>query len=258
MHRKFLFPAVAITAWAQQPSPAAAEAEAAVRGRAEQFFQLQVDKKYRQAEALVAEDTKDDYYNGSKFTFKSFNIERIELLDDNTRAKVTIKGKVTLTMPTAGPIDFDAPNTSTWKVENGQWVWYIDHKAVIESPFGALTAQKGNAPAAALPVPGKAPDIATLRDSVKIDRAAVVLTNDAPEQAVTVSNGLSGGIDLAVGLPGPGPQLGFTAEIEKKHLEAGEKTLIHFTSTNGDAGAKVVQVIVSPLGTLLDIQVTKK
>ena len=55
--RRFLFPVAAATAWAQQPSPATAEAEAALRARAEQFFQLQVDKKYRPAEAMVAEDT---------------------------------------------------------------------------------------------------------------------------------------------------------------------------------------------------------
>ena len=81
MDRKLLLPVVAVTAWAQQANPAAVEAEKAVRARAQEFFDLQVGKKYRQGEAMVAEDSKDDYYNGDKYSFKSFTIQRVELSD---------------------------------------------------------------------------------------------------------------------------------------------------------------------------------
>jgi hypothetical protein len=253
---KFLFPVMAVTAWAQQPSPATREAEAALRTRAEQFFQLQVDKKYRQAEALVADDTKDNYYNGNKFSIKGFTIQRIELLDDNTRAKVTINGKVTLQIPTGGAVDLDAPSTTLWKLEAGQWVWYIDETAVVQTPFGPIKVQPGDGKSPQLTMPGKAPDIATLQNSVKIDRTSVELTAEAPEQTVSVSNELAGGVDLELGSVRDTD--GFRAEIEKKHLEAGEKTLIHFTATKGKAAERVMQVLVSPLGSQLDIRVTKK
>jgi len=253
--RRFLFPVVAVTAWAQQPSPAAKEAEAALRAKAEQFFQLQVDKKYRQAEALVAEDTKDDYYNGNKFNIKGFTIQRIELLDENTRAKVTINGKVTLQLPTGGAVDLDAPSMTLWKLEGGQWFWYVDKTAVVQTPFGPVRLQPGDEKTPQLAMPGKAPDVATLQSSVKIDRDSVVLTTETPEQSITVSNELAGGVDLEFS---PAHADGFRAEIEKKHLEAGEKTLIHFTSTNGDKGGSVAQLLVSPLGSQLDIRVTKK
>src|SRR3954463_4961584 len=96
--RRFLLPiAAATTAWAQQ-SPEAAQAEAELRARVDQFFQLQVDKKFRQAESMVADDSKDAYYDGNKYNIKGFKIDRIELLDGNTKAKVTIKGGVTLVM----------------------------------------------------------------------------------------------------------------------------------------------------------------
>ena len=62
MDRRLLFPAVADTAWAQQSSPEAVAAEKALRERVQQFYQLQQDKKYRDAEAIVADDTKDSYY----------------------------------------------------------------------------------------------------------------------------------------------------------------------------------------------------
>jgi len=82
----FFFPAVAITAWAQQTNPAAAKAEKALRARVEQFFQLQVDKKFRQVEPMVAADSKDLYYNASKPDLKAFEVQKVELLDHNTRA----------------------------------------------------------------------------------------------------------------------------------------------------------------------------
>ena len=93
MDRRLIFPAVAITAWAQQPPPAPPEVEAALRARVEQFYQLEIDKKFRQAEAFVAEDTKDDYYNGSKPAIKASSIQKIEWSDNNTRARVTSKAK---------------------------------------------------------------------------------------------------------------------------------------------------------------------
>ena len=257
--RRFLFPVAAVTAWAQQPSPAAAEAEAALRARAEQFFQLQVDKKYRQAEALVADDTKDPYYNGRKFDIKSFTIQRIELLDDNTRAKVTISAKVAFAVPAARTVvELDAPKTTFWKLENGQWVWYVDSAAVIETPFGPVAPKPANGQSAPPPpqaMPRSAPDISTLRTLVKVDSNSVVLTPEAPRQAVTVSNGLPGGVDLELSSD---HGEGFQAELEKKHLEAGETTSIRFTATGGNAETKVVQVFVSPLGTQLEIKVTKR
>jgi hypothetical protein len=250
--RRFLFPVAAATAWAQQPSP---EAEAALRARAEQFFQFQADKKFRPAEALVADDSKDNYYNGNRFNIKSFTIQKIELLDDNTRAQVTIKTKLTLIVPTVGPVDLDSVATTLWKLENGQWVWYVEHEPVVQTPFGPVKTQVGNGAAPPAARPGRAPDIAVLQGLVKIDRDAVALTAEAPQQTVKVSNGLPGGVDLEL----HDRAEGFRSEIEKKHLEAGETTLIRITATGGSArGVGAVQVLVSPIDTELDIQVTKK
>src|ERR1700683_119191 len=132
--RRFLFLVIASTAWAQQAAPAPTGVEAALRARVEQFFQLQVDRKFRPAEAMVAEDTKDLYYSGKKFNINSFSIEKMDLQNDNTHAKVTIKAKVTRAVPGFGFLDFDAPATTLWKLENGQWVYYIDPEAALQTP----------------------------------------------------------------------------------------------------------------------------
>jgi hypothetical protein len=254
--RRFLLPiAAATTAWAQQQSPETVKAEAELRARAQQFFQLQVDKKYRQAEAFVAEDTKDNYYGGNKFNIKGFTIQKIELLSGNEKAIVTMSGSVTLAMPVGGAVQLDAPSTTLWKIENGQWVMYVDTGAGVNTPFGPMKALESNATPPARSKAGKAPDVGALQNPVTVDRNSLVLSAEAPQQTITVLNNLPGGMDLELSAD---HLEGLTVSFEKKHLEAGEKTLIHFTANERGAGVKVVRILISPLGSELDIQVTKK
>jgi hypothetical protein len=172
----------------------------------------------------------------------------MELTDDYTRAKVTIKAKVTRAVPGFGFLDFDAPATTLWKVENGEWMYYIDQSATLDTPFGPVKEQKGNGP----PPPRKLPDLSSFQNLVKLDRTAVELAPDGPAQTVTVSNDLPGGVDLELQ---SGKIAGLSAQLEKKHLEAGEKTVIRFRSTGAEKGAGVVHVVVAPFGTQLDITV---
>jgi hypothetical protein len=252
MDRKLLLPVVAVTAWAQQTNPAAAEVEKAVRARAQEFFDLQVGKKYRQAESMVAEDSKDEYYNGHKFNFKSFKIQKVELSDQNTRASVTILAKVTLVMPQAA-FDFDAPITTAWMVESGQWVLYFEHPTELRTPFGIIKPNTGDAKSTPFGMVGAGPSAAALQEPVKIDRKSVVLTAGGAPEMVAIANTLPGGVDLEVRSD---PVSGLSADLEKKHLEAGEKTSLRFQAT-GDGGRKgVVHLLVSPIGVQLDIPVT--
>jgi hypothetical protein len=252
--RRFLLPVAAATAWAQQQTPEAAEAEAALRTRAEEFFKLQVDKKYRQAESMVAEDTKDLYYDNGKFNIKNFTVQKIELQDDNTRARVTGKARVTMVVQGASPIDLDAPSVTTWKMENGAWMYYVDQSQAVMTPFGRFKPGV-KAPSEPGLITSKLPDIATLQNAVKADRDAVTLTQDAPRQSVVITNSLPGGVDLALS----GDHLeGISVKIARKHLEAGENTSVEFSETGGTPGSQSVTIVVSPLNTLLNIQVTRK
>jgi len=253
MDRRLLFPAVAVTAWAQQTNPAAAKAENALRARAQEFFQLQVDKKYRQGEAMVAEESKDAYYNGSKYNIKNFTVQKVELLDNNTRAKVIILAKVTMVMPEAGAFDFDAPTTSVWKIEKGQWVLYIDPAPESQTPFGTLKPSQNNGSAAPPNVFPKAPPVSALRELVTIDRTSLALTAGAPPETVAISNNLPGGVDLEAQSD---PISGLSWELEKKHLDGGEKTSIRFQAKGDGKRKGVVHLLVSPTGAKLDILVT--
>ena len=145
MDRRLLFPAIAVTALAQQVSPATAEAEKAVRARAQKFLQLEQDKNFRAAWALVAEDTQDYFFNTGRPEIQSFTIDGVELSDDNTRARVTFRVKRTMPIPGMGGQTFELGGASTWKFENGDWFWYVDQSGTIDSPFGKIPISAGAA-----------------------------------------------------------------------------------------------------------------
>jgi hypothetical protein len=249
--RRFLFPVAAVTAWAQQPSPAAAEVEAALRARVEQFYKLQVDKKFRQAEAMVADDSKDDYYNRAKQNIEGFSIQQIEFLDNNTRARVTIKGKVILRAAALGSQEFEMPLLTSWKVEDGQWVWYIDRENSGRTPFGPIKPST-DAAKGATPPPSPRIDVATLMSQVTVDHPAVTLNASQPEQTVTFTNHLPGPVSLELTKP---ELADVSIELEKSDLRSGETSVIRFRLTGKAKSAGVVRVLASPLNEVFEIQV---
>lgn len=252
-----LLPVMAAMAWAQDAPPAAVQSstdpEAALRARAQEFFQLQVEKKYRPAEAMVADDTKDLYYDGRKFNINSFTIEKIEM-NGKDHATITIKAKVRKALPGAGIVDFETVTSTLWKVENGEWRYYIDQSAEADSPFGKFKPGKTDGgPTTAKSISSRIDAVSSLDSAVQIDRKSVNLKAGGPEETVTITNELPGGVDLALQTTKID---GLTAELEKRHLGANEKTALHLHATGKDAGSGVARISVSPLGTQLEVQFT--
>ncbi len=251
---------MAITAWAQQSSPEAVAAEQPLRERVQQFYQLQQDKKYREAEAFVADDTKDLYYNGQKANIRGFSIDRVELLDGNTQAKVTVRLKVLVLMFGAGAQIFDMPTPTTWKIENGEWRWYVAEEAKSATPFGkmktgaggTLEGQKGEAPGGI-----EHPDLGALQGQLSVDRTSVIFSLDAPDQTVTITNGLPGPTELRVD-PHAEAIKGLTVKVDKLHLEAGEKAVITLHREGTSRFSDSVVITASPLNRVFAITVAAK
>jgi hypothetical protein len=254
MDRRLLFPALAATAWAQQTSPAQAAAEKAVRARVNQFYQLMLEKKYRVAEEMVAVDSKDDYYNGTKPDIKGFSVEKIELTDRNTRAMVIVKWKLQTLFPGAGALVFDFPTTTWWKIENGKWSWYIDREKRAQTPFGTLKSD-GSATTSTLDTTGKAPDIAAIQNGVTIDRTSVTLSAANPREVVTVFNNLPGPTHLNVEET-EFKLKGVDVEISPSELNPGEKASITFVLTSDLKISGKVRIEASPLNKVFEIQVS--
>ena len=257
MDRRLLFPVIAITAWAQQqPAQPAAEA---LRDRVRQYYQLMVEKKYRQAEAMVAEESKDDYYAGQKPEIKAFEITMLDLQTETT-AKVTIRIKVLVLMPGAGAQIFDVPSATYWKLENGAWNWYIPAETKGLTPFGKMQPNSAAGTGTGMDMKGAAPgsltspDFAALLNQVHIDKSSITLTAQVPVQLVTIENGLPGPITLALD-PHVKTLTGLTVEVEPAAVAAGAKAVIRIRRTGNKKFSDVVVVNAEPFHRSFEIMV---
>jgi hypothetical protein len=243
MDRRLLFPAIAVTALAQQVSPA-------VRARAQKFLQLEQAKNFRAAWALVADDTQDYFFNTGRPEIQSFTIDGVELSDNNTHARVTFRVKRTMPIPGMGGQTFELPGTSTWKFENGDWFWYVDQTAV-DTPFGKIAINKST-PGGAPGIPG-IPDIASLKNQVSIDKSAVILSEASPVQTVAISNHMPGAVTVEIEETKID---GLVVEVDNKQLASQKVATVSFHAKPGTKPAGTVGIDVQPLGQHFDITVT--
>jgi hypothetical protein len=151
---------------AKQAAPPAA-VDRALRARITEFLNYHVTGEFRKAEALVAEDTKDLFYNRNKVRYISCKgISSIRYSDKFTRAYAVVQCTVPMMMQASDneeqkdtPQELMGPPTvpipSTWKLENGKWCWYVDPEMDGKMPWGTLpnfTAGTPMPPGAVLPM----------------------------------------------------------------------------------------------------------
>jgi hypothetical protein len=251
MDRRLLFPAVAVTAWAQQVSPGAAEAEKALRARAEKFFQLQVDKNFRAAWAFVADDTQDYFFNSGRPDWQGVTVDNVEISADGIHAKVTYRVKRTIPIPGVAGQVFELPGSSTWKLENGDWFWYVDQTDGIETPFGRIKTTPGGSGGRGGPIPGM-PNLEAMKDQVSIERTSVALSEGSPVQSVAISNHMRGPITIDV----QSKIEGLVVELDQKQVADQQNATITFRAKPGAKPTGIVGIDVQPLGQHFDVSVS--
>jgi hypothetical protein len=146
---RILFPSAALlllplTAWTQAPAPQPpAAADQALRARVSEFLQDFVDGQYRKALKFVAEESQDLYFGSAKAELKNFKIDDIKYDDTFQNATVFFttdrSWKVHFEGLTEVPITVQM--SSTWKIEDGQWVWYYRANEPWITPMGASNAE---------------------------------------------------------------------------------------------------------------------
>ena len=242
---------------AQTPAgspPAPPEVDQALRARISEFYQDHVDGKFRQAEALVAEDTKDYYYAANKPKYLNFEISHVEYTDDFTRAKAVVTCETYVAAPGFVGHPLKVPVTSTWKVMDGQWYWYVDQSKGVPSPFGQMTPGKG-APASgsAAPVLPSQEQIQALanqlQNMVKADKGIVTLKAGQSE-TVTLTNTSTGTLDLGLA----GEVEGVHAELDQLRLKPKEKGTLSLQAGES-ARSGTFRVQVEQTGQVIPIQV---
>jgi hypothetical protein len=265
MYRIVLFAMLGTAAFAQTDAPPAekppAELEQAVRARVNQFYALMLNQDYRKAEALVAEDTKDYYYAGSKPVIHKFEVQGIEFSENFTHAKAITRVSEPIVMAGFPPTEIAINMPTLWKIENGNWCVYEDPEKIANPTGLATKVQKVVDGAAAqlkmpqmgqiAPIPKEQPtDISIAFGKVQVDKEQVKLESGVAE-TVTIVNNADGTVRLE-----PGYALGgIETKLDRTELGKGEKAILTLTAGKNASGG-FYYIGVTPTGETLHIQVS--
>jgi len=226
---------------AEAPKAPAApkKVDQALRQRASEFLQDQVDGNFRKALDLVAEDTKDYYFTTAKVKLFSFKIENIEYSDKFTKAKVD--SSVRKTYAGAIPIEITVTQTDTWKIENGKWMWYF---TPVGNPLQELTGL-------ALPKDASPAAVAAARSNItaatSLDKQSLTFTRgNAAAERVVFHNGNRGPVKLVADVIG-NPQE-FAVEPLSASIGADQDftVKVSYTPVEGPSVPAKVRLTVEP------------
>ena len=232
------------------------EVDAALRERITLFYKLHGEGKFRQAEEMVAEDTKDYFYNSNKPKFLDCEIRKIEYSADFTRAKALIAASQRVAFPGFGTDPIKIPHNSRWKLENGQWYWWMDPEELKMTPFGKMGSADPNAPKGPAPTLAGKPDVSTVLAMVVADKTSVALQSaKGAADSVRVSNRMPGRAELA--LSGPAPE-GLEVSIDSPTLQANAIATVTIRVTDPAKAPKraMLNLVVQPLGMLIPLAVS--
>lgn len=252
----FLFSAICL---AQNPAElfekAPPDIDEALRARIAKFYQAHVDGKFRLADELVADDSKDFFFAASKTKFLGFEITKINYSENFSKANATVTVDMHVPIPGFGERPMKIPVPSLWKVVDGQWYWYVDPEAMKITPFGKMEPGSGEATGGPMPPKWKRLDLKNLQAQVRADKGAVTLKADTgSSDQVTISNQMPGSVSLLLYDPKlPGVEI----KLDRSELKAGEKATLTFRCQplkKIPASSIPVRVLVQPINQEISIQ----
>lgn len=229
----------------------------ALRARVLEFYRLEQEGRFRQAEGLVCEESRDRYYDMEKRRWTS--VELIQTLYEDNFTKARASMALGTTMNTfSGPLPVKAPLTSLWHLEKGKWCRYIPEPSRdgVASPFGIMRpAAPGGKPqtpfAGAPPVPQ---DPGQLNAMVRLSKTSVTLPAGGGSESVEIFNGMPGRIELRLACP---DVVGLTCELSTDSVARQGKAALVLKYSGGQAppAPAEVRLLVEPLGTRKHVRV---
>ncbi len=241
-------------------APPPQKVEQALRARVQEFYQDFVDAKFRKADALVANDSKEFFFAMEKVPYKSFEGPKsITYSDKFHKARVVVQVEAELRNPRFGTMVVRPDLVSTWELINGKWYW-SQNRDFLDTPFGRRQIPKDydeNKVAGLHQAAGANPEMPPgfhmvtpeeLARQIKVDKQNVVLSSVVEsEDSITVTNTLPGAVTVGINCP---PMEGLTIRPEKQDLKPGEsvKFVIHHTPrVTGPKSTLNAMVHVDPL-----------
>jgi hypothetical protein len=264
------FPAALIlTSIALFGQSAPPEVDQALRARVDEFFSYHVSGKFMKALPLVAEDTKEYYFAAQKNLYVSYEVGKVEYSDNFTQATVTVTGKRKVRpRPEFPEIVVDHVMPTTWKLENGQWVWYVNTVVKCPTPMscGSDGKPKAEAQQANANNVSKMPDVSPsaidqqaqkIRGQSRVDKPAIAMASKmATTEHVVFHNGQPGYVRVFLD---QGTEVeGLTATLDKTDVKAYEDVTITLEYKPGSTPpplAVTMKLLVQPLGQTFPITV---
>jgi hypothetical protein len=231
----------------------------ALRARIRKFYQAHVDGKFRLADEVVAEDSKDAFFAAEKPRYRDFEIVKIAYSDNFTEAAVLVTCGGDLLLGSQ-VLQVKRPVSSHWKLMDGQWYWYLRPNTERRGPFGVpfppRDAGSSGPSSSAPPPPHSPPDLAAIMAGVVADKAEVRLRGEVPgSDSLIVTNRMPGTVRLALestAVPG------LDIQLSRKELKAGEQARVFFywePAGKVPASAATVRLTVDPTGQIIPIRV---
>ena len=225
----------------------------ALRERVDKFMQAHIQGKFRLAEEVVHDDSKDIFYNAQKSQYISYRVVKISWSERFTKAVVVTQVEMDWVTSRLGKRRVKPPLTTNWKLDKGQWWWYALPEKEWRTPWGNMTP----GPDSKLPKEAVM-DVANLHSKVTVDRTEIRLKGTEPsEDSVVLRSEVLGGLRLSYErelLP-PGLSIKFSKDV----VEGGETSTITFTYNPPDKSLKPsreVQVTVSPIVKIIPFRLT--
>jgi len=239
----------------------------ALRERIREFHQHHVDGKFRQADTLVHEASKDAFFSAEKLKLKSFEIKHIKWEENFTQARVITVVPVDLDVPGFGQMkNVPRPLTSFWKLEGGQWWWVtIPYDPCKGIDAGNMTLHKkvcvdgkvveqGDAAGASLSTGMTVKD---LQNMVRASTSEITLPSHVEaREGVTLTSNFPGKVKFQVVYD---QMPGFEASLDTDELESGASTAltVHHKPMSPTLKSDVlIRIMVQPTSQIIPVRVT--
>ncbi len=196
----------------------------ALRDRLAIFYQAHQDGKFRLADTVVHEDSKEIFFGAEKPRFRGWKIVIVSYEENFTRAKAVIEVDTDFVFPGFGKMQVHQPLSSTWKFDKGEWWWYVVPADCKSSPFGQMCKGPDTPASSGLGLSDifnshqMTPD--QLRGKIAVDRTEVTLSSHEPSvETVTITNKWENPVNLSLGNTDT-PNLGVV--LDKTFIDPGE------------------------------------
>jgi hypothetical protein len=175
-------------------SKAPPEIDNALRERITGFYQAHVDGKFRVADQYVSEDSKDIFFEADKRRCRSFQIVKINYEENFTRARAVVNCDTEMLLPPKGVMQVKMPVASSWRLESGNWFWFVEGKG-NQSPFGSMNPGQGDG---AVQIP-KGPSAEDLRKMIEVSESEFrVSPDEVLTREIKVTNKMPGAVQLTL------------------------------------------------------------